>query len=302
VDESFIVVHRDHEQRPLPTFRAEDVSLGKVLGTGGFGIVLEITNFMLHPHDESAATEKPHRCNASSTEENISIDNLNNSNAAPIQRRRQVSFTATKDEEFFSGNSHIHYDVHKAKHWMEQNCVSDGVPRYALKRLQKGLTQLERTRGMLDLAVEAKYLSIVWHPNISMLNGYHRIMLFRLCGVYSHCTDTFTPCSQLAVKIRGIAKGDMIQKDFFIIIDRLHETLDSRMTTWSDQAKRHQGAAFFRSSKNKKILDQLMLDRLTAAYDMSSAFWYLHEHKYVVYQLILCNRDVINIAFSTYLN
>jgi hypothetical protein len=45
--------------------------------------------------------------------------------------------------------------------------TKNGYARYALKRLHNDLTELERARGMVDLAVEAKYLSLVWHPNIS---------------------------------------------------------------------------------------------------------------------------------------
>jgi hypothetical protein len=83
------------------------------------------------------------------------------------------------------------------------------------------------------------------------------------------------------VKIRGQAQGDLIHRDFFIIIDRLVETLGTRMKKWQHQAKAHRGV-LGRWSKNRKILEQQwMIDRLTVAYDIASAFWYLHEQKYV---------------------
>lgn len=67
-------------------------------------------------------------------------------------------------------------------------------------------------------------------------------------------------------------------------MDRLCETLDGRINTWQHESKRHQswGSLLGASNKKKKqALDQLMIDRLAVAYDMASAFTYLHEHQYV---------------------
>jgi hypothetical protein len=146
IDASFIVTQRDHDLRPLPTFRAEDIALGPVLGTGGFGIVYEVAQF--HPEPPVSKPIEPMADATTRSPETV--------------HRRQVSHTATTDEELFRGDLHVHYDVNKAKEWMHRS--TDG--RYAFKRLQRGLTPVERARGMLDLATEAKYLSIVWHPNI----------------------------------------------------------------------------------------------------------------------------------------
>ena len=78
--------------------------------------------------------------------------------------------------------------------------------------------------------------------------------------------------------MRGLAKGNLVDKDFFIILDRLHETLDERVKTWHSNEKRHKGVAFG-LGKNPTILRQMLVDRMTVAYDLASAFWYLHENK-----------------------
>jgi hypothetical protein len=81
-----------------------------------------------------------------------------------------------------------------------------------------------------------------------------------------------------------VAEGETLQKDFFILMDRLCETLDTRIGSWQDEAKQHQSWGSLLGASNKKrkqALDQLMLDRLAVAYDMASAFSYLHEHQYV---------------------
>lgn len=80
--------------------------------------------------------------------------------------------------------------------------------------------------------------------------------------------------------MRGLAKGNLVDAGFFIILDRLHGTLDAKIKTWSKEEKRHKGIAFG-LGKNRPGLHQLNIDRLTVAYDLASAFWYLHENKLV---------------------
>ena len=80
-----------------------------------------------------------------------------------------------------SMNDHIHYDVTKARHFMSDRCKRHGSSRYALKRLHGCLDPAERARGMIDLAVEAKYLSVVWHPNISEFFEWCRVFFWN-CG------------------------------------------------------------------------------------------------------------------------
>jgi hypothetical protein len=82
------------------------------------------------------------------------------------------------------------------------------------------------------------------------------------------------------VKLRGIAAGPIVDRDFFIVIDRLHGTLDQRINAWYHEEKRHRGVAFG-FGKNRKLLRQLMVDRMTVAYDLAAAFFYLHENRLV---------------------
>jgi hypothetical protein len=151
VDEAYIISQRGHRPRLMPMYRPEEITLGKILGTGGFGIVSEIAKFTLDP-EESDAQDK--------VANEILGDNFDaNTNEC-------VSKTVSNPEEMTDGY-HVHYDVRKARKWMEKKCQRNGVSRYALKRLHDHLSDVERARGTIDLAVEAKYLSVVWHPNIS---------------------------------------------------------------------------------------------------------------------------------------
>ena len=185
VDESFIVTKRDHQVRPLPTFRYDEISLGKVLGTGGFGIVYEIANIAMYRQNKSSNDNTIETSNtpleASEQNEPLASNEVqphqHGNCAIKVSTNTWQHIEASSTRSISSADvnnnldSHYHYKVDKAKDLMEKCCCRTSskelTSRYALKRLQKGLTAIERSRGMLDLAIEAKYLSIVWHPNIS---------------------------------------------------------------------------------------------------------------------------------------
>mmetsp|Transcript_21434 Transcript_21434/g.44700 ORF Transcript_21434/g.44700 Transcript_21434/m.44700 type:complete len:282 (-) Transcript_21434:1057-1902(-) len=257
VDEAFIVKQRGHHARPMPTFRPEEVSLGPLLGTGGFAFVNEIKKFTLD--DEAGAVEaaKENENSGAPQKEDeeegddrplveISVDGNNNDKDKQPSSEKETAAVAEKDLPSKEDNHDFHYDIGRARRVMSQRVIRNGKGRYALKRLHDDLTTLEKARGMVDLAVEAKYLSIVWHPNI--------------------------------VKMRGMASGPMVDEYFFIILDRLVDTLDKRMNRWHDAHKKY-NRGMCGMFKNKKGLEELVLEAMTIAYDLAAAFFYLHENR-----------------------
>ena len=170
VDESYIISHRGHKQRLMPVFRPEEISLGPTLGKGGFGIVQEILKFTLDPEDEAVEYEKAQDNKLLVVN---GITGCTNGITGSDNHAGRVSTVVSTPEEM-TENDHVHYDVRKARHWMSKHCQRKGAARYALKRLHEDLSEIELARGMIDLAVEAKYLSVVWHPNIGTY--------FQTCG------------------------------------------------------------------------------------------------------------------------
>lgn len=77
--------------------------------------------------------------------------------------------------------------------------------------------------------------------------------------------------------MRGWAACNPLDDEYFIILDRLYDTLEQRMEKWKDVKKKAKGKFGF--GANKDALDDLMMDRLLVAYDLSCAFRYLHENK-----------------------
>jgi len=189
IDESFIVKERGHRVRKMPTFRPEELTLGEVLGVGGFGVVYEISKISLDPEasplakkptggdGESAKATEDQGKNGSgdgNTKEGEEKKGNGGAEDSKLKERLEdlrLSNVSTATAGSIDSSMHdnlVHYEIHKARHVMERRCVRNGVARYALKKLHtSNLSELERARGKVDLAVEAKYLSVVWHPNIS---------------------------------------------------------------------------------------------------------------------------------------
>lgn len=257
IDNAFIIQQRNHDQRPMPTFAETELKLGLILGTGGFGIVKEVVEFNLDPlydgddndNDHGLGQDQSHGNNRDNPQQASNSGTAEVTSSRPLGRRfptRTANYEITDCPEDASRNDHVHYDIRAARQLMQERCLRRGNARYALKRLHGCLTPAERARGMLDLAAEAKYLSVVWHPNI--------------------------------IKLRGIARGDLVHDGFFIILDRLEQTLDKRFKDWVEQEKKFRGG-FLGRGRNKKALHELMINRMTVAYDIAGALMYLHENR-----------------------
>jgi hypothetical protein len=191
VDESEIL--RNARKRLYPTFERSEVKFGPLLGVGGFGIVFEVKDLNLKiPTVVEVSEPKPHPTTTSSTDaatETTAASESNGENAVngepgltalTLQNSEETPSTAITTIAFNDDLNHIaiklpngvtaqddaHYDVRIAREHMVHMVRRNGDARYAVKRLHRDLTDLERARGMIDLAIEAKYLSVMWHPNI----------------------------------------------------------------------------------------------------------------------------------------
>lgn len=141
---------------------------------------------------------------------------------------------------------------------------------YALKHLRRKLVDQPKkfANGAIDLAVEAHFLASLDHPNILNIRG--------ICATGED----------------GYAGGR--HDGFFIITDRLKETLEDRIITWRKQLKRLKRPIFGRlfDKKGKKIA-KLMAERLQAAHEIASAIAYLHSRN-----LIFRDLKPANIGFD----
>jgi len=131
--------------------------------------------------------------------------------------------------------------------YIAANYLRNGEARYAIKKLTKDLYQArpEQTfiSGVIDIMIEVKYLSIISHPNI--------------------------------IKMRAIADSEPCSRDFFILLDRLDETLTQRVDVWKKEKGK---GGIFKKSKDK---DTDFTHRLIVGLDIVSALKYLHDNNIV---------------------
>lgn len=128
-----------------------------------------------------------------------------------------------------------------------------GDARYAIKVLSPENLKdpVKFIQGILDMAVETRILSDTEHPNI--------------------------------IKARAVAVVDPFNDDYFIMMDRLYDTMESRIKKWDKKVKRLSGIGgkvFDRQGVRKKVVWH---DRLVAAFDLSDALGYLHR-KNIIYR------------------
>lgn len=158
-----------------------------------------------------------------------------------------------------TNNSEHHYDISIARDEMASICIRNGDARYAVKYLNRNaLDDDEFAQGRIDLAAEIMYLHALHHPNI--------------------------------VKMRGIFETtppDSFHTDQFFLMDKLYGTLEDKLDHWKSIKRANSIRGVFRLvSKSKRMLLQkfkinLMVERLVVAYDIASAFRYMHSHDLV---------------------
>lgn len=99
------------------------------------------------------------------------------------------------------------------------------------------------------MSVETMFLSVVSHPHI---------ITMRACG----------------------GEG-MLQPNYFILLDRLYDTLEARIPKWKVQSKRAKSFVNKLKKSSGGKLDELMETKLSYAYDLAGAFEYLHKMRLV---------------------
>ena len=126
---------------------------------------------------------------------------------------------------------------------LASQCVNPktGAINYAIKQLSTECKcdANKLVQGIMDMAVETYFLSSLSHPNIIKLNAN------RVGDIYHHC--------------------------YFVIMDKLTETLEQRLFKWKQKSTK-----LFRKTKDK---DKQKYFRMGLGYgiDIASALEYLHE-------------------------
>lgn len=138
-----------------------------------------------------------------------------------------------------------------------RRAAKDHCGPYALKQLRRKLVDNTKkfSNGAIDLTLEAAFLASLDHPNLLNIHG--------------------VASDGAAGYLTGRHDG------YFLIVDRLSETLQDRIMTWRKRRKKLNTRLGRLMDKQGKKLDKLMEERLKVAFDIASALNYLHSRNLV---------------------
>eukprot|EP00339_Tiarina_fusa_P018035 CAMPEP_0117004854 /NCGR_PEP_ID=MMETSP0472-20121206/5680_1 /TAXON_ID=693140 ORGANISM="Tiarina fusus, Strain LIS" /NCGR_SAMPLE_ID=MMETSP0472 /ASSEMBLY_ACC=CAM_ASM_000603 /LENGTH=388 /DNA_ID=CAMNT_0004705931 /DNA_START=116 /DNA_END=1283 /DNA_ORIENTATION=+ len=123
---------------------------------------------------------------------------------------------------------------------------------YVLKTLRTDLPEEEYVKGIVDLAIESEFLSVLAHPNV--------------------------------ISMRAMAI--LCEARFFVILDRLVNTLDRKFNQWRKVVGENAGywlGPFGYCCAKEHMLYQTWVERMAASADIANAIYYLHR-KSIIYR------------------
>jgi len=182
----------------IPRFDNSELTLGKMLGRGGFCAVSEVIKVELR------GVPRPSRPGRG-------------------QQDEHHIYNVVQDRQFMA-----HHYIRRGKDY-----------RYAIKKLKPDVTKDAQTfiNGIVDLAIEARFLAVIRHPNI--------------------------------IKMRAVSSSTPFSRNYYVVLDRLYDILTRRLTTWK---KKMPGRM---TAQKKKVI--FWVERITVAHDIASAINYLHN-------------------------
>ena len=303
--------------RQYPVFDASEIVVGPVLGHGGFGIVNEVQDIVLSNINDglNTRTNKNHVDTPIVVhEDDITTTDSDSDDNNKLNKRRQKNKEATDFFDCSMARSFVAANVRRrctndpgsknqnqlatslstAPNGKSSQSTATTAARYAIKRLKSDLNELSRVRGSIDLTIEVMLLSRLHHPNIGksqISNGIHAIT-FVSSKHFSH-----QPSS---VKMRGFANTPLLDPHFFIVMDRLYEILNHRILDWKTELRKNSKSIWQailphrrrlnqstnsncdtvdQKQERERVVHDVMVQRLIVAYDLASAFAYMHENK-----------------------
>lgn len=211
-------------------FPCLELRIGYFLGKGGFAVVHDIAKVVI---DET-------------TEAGEMIDDEDSQHVAYLPASVQVQCLEKSSKSTTDSSGGTVQD----RTFMASNYLrgKKKVCRYALKRVQAFKNPHDFVNGVVDLAVEAKFLAILRHPNI--------------------------------IKMRATANTSPFDTDrpYFLVLDRLSEILSKRLLKWKAR-KNSLGAKL--ASCTGRYNYSFWVERIEVGLGIAKALTYMHSKKYV---------------------
>ena len=235
-------VFEPHIEEKIPRFQKKELSVGRIIGRGGFCVVREVDKIRPLVTD-----------------------------ASPKSKRGLMSrFISRKDDDCLDPTAPVNSSGMKGAKYSREYIASRskkkgrfrGAGRYVVKAVSTDLGKIDFMKGHVDMALEAKFLSALDHPNIIEL---------------------------AAVSVTGAC-----HPEYFLILERMALTLTQRIKEWMDRDRLTSGINGIFTGGKKKV-QKLYSDRITASYDIACALYYLHTNNIIF-------RDLVSLLFALFLS
>jgi len=261
---------RDNVLDLYPRFLSREVRFGLLLGRGTFGQVSECRGFTL-PEMGSRTLTKRQSVRIQQQEKNeLNETILSTSFHKALLKEFEDDDAPARHATNLNASVRLQEDAQKLEHseqrrFLATHCWREsGEARYAIKSVKASVLADPKMlfQGILDLNVELRFLSsLPYHPNI--------------------------------VRLRGVSEGSRFDPRVFIIIDRLKDTLETRLKRWRLAAddvsttQNHWNKCGCLPWKDKRtsvpsptVLECRMqtTNRLCLILDLASAMAHMHKH------------------------
>jgi len=250
-------IFQGNEDR-VPYLEAREVTTGQILGRGGFCVVRTIerirnissenefekqeSEISLPPKKE--ASKSFFRCLRRGKDDGSSIDDSGKGNDFDLSLRSHRS----PDEDTPKGLRSGDFKYTKEYITAESKRFRRRGGRYVLKSVSKETDKITYMKGNVDIAMEAKFLQALNHPNI--------------------------------IDLVAISLEKPCTAGFFLVLEKMTETLTQRIKSWMDKERLYKGVLGAFTGGKKKEQD-LYIDRIAASYDIASGLFYLHSKNIV---------------------
>jgi len=228
----------------LPHFRRNEMVVGRVIGRGGFCVVRELAEIRLQRKGGGG-----HETESSVSDRDSSGRWTSGASLRKKRLSRGLSSRSSMDRS--QGKAGVDTDI-SSREFLARRVYSKKGGKFVLKQVEPELLQTDRAtylKGIIDLAMETKYLASLDHPNIIKLRAV--------------CWDS--PYRML---------------DYFLVLDYLCETLPKKLNSWMLADRATKGVTGFMTGGRKKATG-LLTERILVAYDIAVGMSYIHSQQII---------------------
>lgn len=257
----------------LPHFSRKEIIIGRVVGRGGFCVVRELHEIRLQSKKTKSSSDKSTESSGQTAIIDDDESGHRRNTAVPFQKPTEILDqplcvpTSLMDHGLARTMSGLDTDI-SSREFLARRVWGKKGGKFVIKQVEPDFLQNDRVtflKGIIDLALEAKYLASLDHPNILKIRGV---------SCESPCRDT----------------------QYFLVLDYLQVTLPKRLNAWMLADRATKGITGF-ITRGKRRSSKLLTEKLLVAYDVAVGMAYIHSQNIIYRDL---KPDSMSLCVVTY--